>query len=168
MEQLKKRLRKRGWKESEIKKIEEVLSRAETTKSPAMKIADRFMFWVFFIIITFGNFLLALSLIPILIYFNEGIVYLLLSIIAVLFGVVFNVLIHSFEFSKKKQHISLIGTVIFSVIFILIVNNYAEHLSKFVYHYRNPIFIVLAYLTAFITPYFVFKTIVYKREHAIH
>ncbi len=168
MEQLKKRLRKKGWEESEIKRIEEVLLRAEQNKSPAMKIADRFMFSVFFLIITLGNFLLALSLIPILIYFSKGIVYLLLSIIAVLFGVVFNILLQSFEFSKKKQHISLIGTVVFSVIFILIVNSYAGHISSFVYHYRNPIFIVLAYLTAFITPYFIFKTFIYKREHAIH
>jgi hypothetical protein len=161
MENLKNRLEARGWTENDIRRIEESFNRAEMKKSPALKIADKLMFWLFILIITIGNFLLAMALIPILLSFSKGVVYLLLSLISVLFGVIFSILIHSFEFSRKKQYFSLITTIFFSVIFLLFVNNFAMHISNFVYKNRNPIFLIFAYLTAFITPYFIYHTFAY-------
>lgn len=167
MEHLKNKLEARGWTEREIKRTEEMLHNAELKKSPIIKIADKMLFWLFFLVVTVGNFLLVMALIPILLSFSKGIVYILLSLIAVFFGIIFNILMNSFEFSKKKQYVSLTGTAIFSIIFILFVNSFASNLSGFVYRNRDPIFLILAYLLAFITPYFIIRTFVYYRNRTV-
>jgi hypothetical protein len=47
MQHLRPKLEKRGWTYEEIRKIEESIKKGELKKTPAIRIADKFMFIVF-------------------------------------------------------------------------------------------------------------------------
>ncbi len=104
-ERLIKKLREKGWSEQDIQHTIEILS------SPTKGVASvRFLYWVSLFVGLIANFFISIFVIPFLLIIPTKWVYLILAIISISLGMLFNSLLNEIE--------SLGGLYVVSVLFI--------------------------------------------------
>jgi len=162
MQNLTKRLEKRGWNKREIKKAIRIIQTAKQNKNIEAKSFEKHIYWILLGVIIAANFAVSISLIPILIALNGMFLYFIIIILGIVFGLIFELVIRSIEHLEKKHHIMLvilIPLIAFANIFVIskISNGLTTTLNLPNLH--NPVFVSLIYPSSFVLPYIVYRFI---------
>ena len=140
------------WTKKEIKKAVNIISKAKHKKSDFIKSLDKAVYWFILIIAVLGNLFVAVALVPVLITFTSLYTYLVIAIVALAFGLLFEIIIRDIEHLEETHHLA-IGLIIplFAVlnffVIVWIINN-MNIIPKF-----NPVTMGLTYAFMFIIPY---------------
>ena len=121
------RLVTKGWSDAEINKTLKILEKAKKNRHPHIVLLDKTVYWVALLLIIFGNFAFSTFLIPILVFFNNFSLYLIILLLSVSFGTIMSVVIKDIEDLQSHHHLALILLVpIIGIINFLIVVNKAN------------------------------------------
>lgn len=153
MEDIKNHLAEKGWSKKDINKTIKIIKRAKRSKHSQIKLLDMFVYWFSLFIAVIGNFIVSISLIPVLLALKGLQLYLVIFTLAFAFGLLFELLIRTMENLKAKHHLFLGITIpIIAVInFILISNNMKRLVG--VESPQDPITVGAVYAISFILPY---------------
>lgn len=165
MEALKKRLKEKGWKSKEINKTIRIVKKVKKKKQPAQNFLDKLVYWIALLIVVSGNITISIALIPSLIVLNSTSLYLVIIIIGLSFGFLFELVIRSIEHLEAKHYIflSILVPVIAIINFVIIVNFSNEFAGIMnIGNTNNPVLIGLAYSLSFMFPFIYFKLILKK------
>jgi len=148
-------LAKKGWNDTEIRRAESILNKAEHHDV----FFSRIVFWTAIIIIVFTNLILSLVLIPFLIVFSSWILYSIIILLAGAIGFLYNYLITDIGHLERKHHIaaSIIVPLIALVNMILMIyvsNQFIKDL-KVKNPLHDPWLISIIFVLAFILPFII-------------
>ncbi|MBS3100853.1 hypothetical protein J4204_01850 [Candidatus Woesearchaeota archaeon] len=107
MENLVKRLEKKGWRKKEIVRAVGIIRNAKQNKPHDIKFLEERIYWVLLAVIIAANFAISIALIPVLIALNGAFLYLVLMVLGIVFGLLFELVIRSIEHLEKKHHLLL-------------------------------------------------------------
>lgn len=158
---------KKGWTEKDIIKTINILNSAKENKSTTLKRLDFIAYWVALIVAIIINVTISIALIPVLIFIKGLALYIIIGIIGLSFGFLFDFLIREIESIGQKDYVIqglfIPSIAIINVYYITnVANNYA--LKGGISLIKNPILISLVYVLSFITPYLLFK-LYYKMKN---
>ena len=160
MENLIKRLEKRGWSSKEIEKAVGIIQNAKQNKNKANLFLEKRIYLVLFAIILASNFAISIALIPLLIALNGMILYFLIMVLGIIFGLLFELVIRSMEHLEKRHHITLAFLIpITALINIFIISRLSNDLTEKL-NLKNihaPIIIALVYAISFVLPYIIYR-----------
>ncbi|MBI2134800.1 hypothetical protein HYU09_02335 [Candidatus Woesearchaeota archaeon] len=160
MPDIKKRLERKGWSKKEIIRASRIIEHAKANRHPRIKILDKLVFWISLLIAIIGNFIISISLIPILLALNNLPLYLVLITLGISFGLLFELVIRTIEHLEAKHHIFLgIMVPITAVINVVIIVAFSNNLEKAIniQNPHNPLLVGVVYALAFILPYLVYQ-----------
>ncbi|MBR9675908.1 hypothetical protein GOV05_02775 [Candidatus Woesearchaeota archaeon] len=153
---LSQRLKEKGWSQEEIERALDTMEK--TDKHPLIARLDKIVYWVALFILIFGNFLISVMLIPFLIVMSGKVLYLLITVLALTFGFLFNILIEDIEKLDTEYKIMpelfIPALAIITMYIIVSVSNHFIEILN-LNRYNNPIIISSFYLVAFIFPYII-------------
>lgn len=144
---------KAGWTEEKLKKAEKDLRREHVHDVRLAKI----VFWSTILVIVVGNLLMSVALIPFLAVLNRWFLDLVIVILGLVVGFLFNFLLTSVEHLEK--HHKIIAAIIIpiialaNVVFIVLVANEMIESILIDNARHNPWLIGVLYGVAFILPY---------------
>ena len=160
MRGIKKRLEQKGWSKKDISKAIRIIEHAKANKHPKIKILDKLVFWISLLIAIIGNFIISISLIPILLALSNLPLYIVLITLGVSFGLLFELLIRTIEHLEAKHYI-LLGVImpIIAVINVIIIVTFSNNLEKIVNieNPHNPLLVGIIYALAFMLPYLIYQ-----------
>ncbi|NQU79195.1 hypothetical protein HQ545_05500 [Candidatus Woesearchaeota archaeon] len=171
---LRNRLLEKGWTQEEIEQTMGLLySNDKIEKHQGFANANHpIIYWVGLVVAIIGNFLLAVTLIPFLMFLNSVQVYVILGVVGFVFGALFSVILKEIESVDQTHHI-LAGVFIpvLALITVYIMVTVANRFNAVINNPnpQNAIMISLVYLITFSAPYFVYKIkdIHWHRKHQI-
>lgn len=160
MENLVKRLEKRGWEKKEISKAVEIIHNAKQLKSAENSFLGKRIYWVLLIIIIAANFAISIALIPVLIALSGMRLYFIVAMLGVIFGLLFELVIRSIEHLEKRHHIFLAVLIPFIALINLFIitnisNNFMTKLDLANLH--NSFIVSTAYAVSFVLPYIIYR-----------
>lgn len=160
MTSLRQRLRDKGWSEKEIEKAVGIMSKERKGLIAAL---DKAIYWIVLIVMVLGSFLVSVVLIPILIVLNSFQLYLIITLIAFAFGLLFTLLIKEID-NLQTKHLILAGAFIPSVAVInaFIITTLANILIPVMQvknALQNPFLVGITYGLAFTVPYLFSRSI---------
>lgn len=167
MEKLKERLKEKGWTKQEIDKTIRIVKEAKEKKHPAIKLLDKTVYWIALLTAIIGNIIISISLIPSLMTLKSFPLFLVIIVLGISFGMLFELLIRSIEHLEMKHHIFLsIIIPIIAIINVFIITTVSNDLEKFfnINNPQNPILVGIVYAVAFIFP-FLFYKICLKKDY---
>ena len=152
----KKRVRvvKAKWTEARLEKAEGILSTVHVHEPFFSKI----VFWSAILVVVIGNLLMAIALIPFLAVLNKWFLDLIILLLGLVMGFLFNFLITNIGHLEKHHHylaaliLPIIAVV--NVIFVVLIANQMAESIQIVNIRHNPWLIGILYGMAFIFPYF--------------
>ena len=159
---LHQRLREKGWSEDEIQKTMNILySEEKKLKHLAFaKGAHPILYWLSLIIAIIGNFVLAVVFIPFMMFLNSTQLYVILAVVAFIFGSVFNIIIKDIEHIDTKHHI-IAGAFIpaIALVTVFVMTTVSNKVSSFIMapNPHNPLVVSIIYLVFFSAPYAIYK-----------
>jgi hypothetical protein len=160
MDELRDRLKKKGWSEEEIEKTIKIFEKAEEEKRPALVLLDKLVYWMGLMLAMVGNFVISVVLIPILITMPAILLYITIIILGTTFGLLFSLIIGDIgNLSKEKIVVANVFIPVIAVINIFIVVNIANFISeRFELELvHNPYLVAAFYVTAFSLPHLIQK-----------
>ena len=107
MENLVKRLEKRGWNKREIIKAVGIIKNAKQNKNKENLFLEKRVYFVLLAIIIASNFAVSIALVPMLIALKGIFLYFMLAVLGIAFGLLFELVIRSIEHLERKHHIAL-------------------------------------------------------------
>ena len=171
MENLKKRLEKRGWKKREIEKAVGIITKAKQNKTEENLFLGKRIFWILLAVLAAANFAVAASIMPMLIALKGISLYVIIAIIGLAFGFVFELVIRTIEHLERRHHLFLaifipLAALINAFIIAGLSNDLAAGLS--LQNFHSPFAIGLVYAASFALPYMVYRFVLkieyYARE----
>ena len=154
MNGLQERLMERGWASRDINHALNIMEQHK--KTPGILFLDKSIYWVVLLVAIIGNLVISIVLIPFLMVLKEYLLYLIIIILGVTFGLFFNLLINNIEGLKKTQHlIAGLFIPIFALVNLFYITgtaNYLQSLMK-IDNAQQPWLIGIVYAAAFISPY---------------
>jgi len=165
---LEEKLREKGWSEEEIQHALSIMHSDDGKGRRIMFVRkmNPILYWTALIVAIIGNFIISIALIPILLVLSNYQLYLVIAVLAVSFGAMFNLLIHTIEYVDPTHHI-IAGIFIPSValITIFIMVNIATKIGNVIQNpiHENPFIIGLFYVFFFMIPYSITKVIDIRR-----
>ena len=167
MYKLKKRLKEKGWPRKDIDKTIKIVKEAKEKKHPAIKFLDKTVYWISLIIAIIGNFIISIALIPFLMVLKSIQLFLVIIVLGLSFGLMFELLIRSIEHLEVKHHIFLAVLIpvvaVINVFIITLVSNNLEEIFN-INNPQNPFLVGVVYAVAFILP-FIFYKLVLKKDY---
>jgi len=147
-------LRKKGWSEEEIKKAMKILGKKRQTFS-----TDKLMphvYWISLLLTIVGNLFVSVMMLPFVLYASGISLFVIIGVIAITFGSLFNILLKDIETVDPKHHV-IVG--IFMPAFALVVvwvifdlsNNFIKHSGSSI-RMNHPIIISAIYSIGFAIP----------------
>lgn len=151
-------LRKKGWTNQEIMHAEEVMKCSNLVdKSRAAASANKVVFWAVIFVIIIGNFILSLLFIPFLLVMHKIAVNVIIVVVGLAFGALFNMLLFDVEGINNKNHaiaallIPVLALV--NISFMVKVSMAISDYLKIGSTNDNPVSISAVYVIAFMMPY---------------
>jgi len=149
------RLAERGWNETQIRRAETILNRAE----PHDIFFSKIVFWSAILLIIFANLLVSLILIPFLIVFSNWILYSIIILLAGAIGFLYNYLITDIGHLERKHHVAasiIIPLLALAnmIVMIYISNRFIQDL-KVKNPLHDPWLISIIFVLAFILPFLI-------------
>ena len=160
MENLIKRLEKKGWEKKEISKAVEIIHNAKQLKTAENRFLEKRIYWILFVIIIAANFAISIALIPILITLNGMLLYFTIIVLGIIFGLLFELVIRSIEHLERKHHIFLAFLIPLTALAnAFAISNTSNNLSKTLNltNMHNSMAIALAYASSFVLPFIVYR-----------
>ena len=157
MRSLERRLAEKGWAKKDINKAIRIIEKAKKSKHPKIKLLDKAVYWLSFLVAIIGNFIISVALIPFLLESDNARLYLIAIILGVSFGLLFELLVRKIENLTAKHHIFLgIAIPILAVLnFVIILKNMESLIG--IEAKNNPLGIGIIYSISFILPYFIYQ-----------
>src|SRR3989344_4916592 len=148
------KLVEKGWMEHEIQKAESILEK----KDPHQLHFSKMVFWSSLIVIIFGNLIVSLVLIPFLVFLTENALYMIVSLLALCIGFLYNLLITDLGHLEQKHHImaSIIVPVIAIgnlVVMVSAANQFEVQLG--IDNFHNPWKIAIIFAVVLMIPFMV-------------
>ncbi|RMF54513.1 hypothetical protein D6745_05110 [Candidatus Woesearchaeota archaeon] len=156
MKELVRRLEKKGWIREEIEKVCVILKRAQINKSKGIRVFEHFAYWLVLAIILIGNGIISLSLVPLILVFDDFNLYITIIVAGLVFGVLFDSLLSDASLTNHHYILNMIMLpVIAAVIFVLItiITNYLGLILELNVPMHNPIMVGIIYAIAIILPH---------------
>ncbi len=169
------KLKKKGWPIHEIDKVMRVIHRGEHNKSWFSKFTDAFIFWLALIVCIIGNFFISMLLIPMLLIIKGFYLFVILSMVGVTVGILFELIVCTLESMEKKKYIiSGIFVPFLALINVFLISQLSNSFSSLMHvsaGVHNSVVISVVYVASFLVPYIVHKIKIYEkitiRLHAI-
>ena len=160
MKNLVERLEKRGWSKKEIIKAVNIIKKAKQNKPKDIIFFEERIYWILLVVIIAANFAISVALIPILLTLRGVLLYFIIIVLGLIFGLLFELLIRSIEHLEKEHHLFLavlIPLIALSNVFVIskISNNLTRTLN--LTNFQNPIVIALIYAASFVLPYIIYR-----------
>lgn len=160
MDKLAGRLEKRGWSKKDIDKASEIIHNAKQLKTPETRFLEKRVYWVLLFVIIAGNFAVSIALVPALLVLKGVFLYIMIIILGIVFGLLFEIVIRSIEHLEKGHHILLailIPVTALANFFVVsnMSNNLARELSFATVH--NSLVVAAAYSASLALPYIIYR-----------
>jgi len=157
---LQEKLREKGWSEGEIAKTTAMMQSPEKLEKhlPMARRLNLGFYWMFLIILTVINFFVSVALIPFLLILHIAQISIIVAVLGVGFGMLFNLLIWDIEHLETRHHVGaavflpVLAIVSISLI-VMASNRMAERLIGGVH--QNAVLVAGVYVFAFLAPYLV-------------
>ena len=169
MENLIKRLEKRGWSKKDISKTVEIIHNAKQLKTQETRFLEKRIYWILLIVIIAANFAISVALIPVLMALSGMVVYIIILMLGIVFGLLFELVIRSIEHLEKRHYLSLAVLIpLIALANVFIISKISNSLSAALQltNFHNSIIIALVYAVSFVLPYIVYRFIL-KMEYYI-
>ena len=160
MPDIKKRLEQKGWSKKDISRTIKIIEQAKANRHPKIKMLDKSVYWISLLVAIIGNFIISISLIPILLALNNLPLYIVLITLGVSFGLLFELLIRTIEHLEAKHHVFLgVMMPIIAVINVVIIVTLSNNLEKIINieNPHSPLFAGIVYALAFMMPYLAYQ-----------
>ncbi len=162
-EDTKHKLRKKGWLEHEIDHAERIIE-AGIQKTKYKHGLDLFVYWTALVITLLGNIAVSFVLIPFLFMVQGVVLFVIIFVIAALFGFLFNILIKDIDNMETHHHlIAGMFIPIIAVVNVFIIVRFSNVLASQVAFLEipatDPLPVAIVYVVGFVLPYFVSKII---------
>ena len=145
------------WTKDEIDKTVEILSRAKEKKTGLVRFLDEVVYISAFVVAVLINFALSIALVPVMIAFYGIWLYLVIAMLALTFGVLFEALMRDIEALQFRHHVinTLIvpGIAVINLIIIGTVANLYEEALMVNNVPHHPLVEGVVYAIFFILPY---------------
>jgi hypothetical protein len=147
-------LKKKNWSEQEIQQAIRILQQARLKQNPALQKAGKTVYWLFLLVAIIGNFLISISLIPMMLLFSTFALYSIIIIIAFVFGVVFHLILKDIpsKYFPRGFIITLVAIINIALIAQSMYSFAAENNIFFVSH--SPMIAGAVYAVMFTIPFF--------------
>ncbi len=150
-------LLERGYSKKDAQRTINIIKRAEEKKSPRIKFLDTIIYWILLIVAIIGNMVISIILIPFLLGFRTLPLYLIIVVLAAMFGFLFDQLIRDIE-NLENRHIILAWAFIpaLAIINTYYMTSFTNHVTKTLelpLTLHSPLLISVVYVMAFILPY---------------
>ncbi|MFO8016377.1 MAG: hypothetical protein R6U32_04685 [Candidatus Woesearchaeota archaeon] len=157
-ETIKDRMIRRGWPEEEAEQAMQIINSEEKKeKHKHFKMSMNFVvYWTVLLVLTLANFVISIVLVPFLLVLKPFLVEMIVAVMAIIFGLLFNLVVRDIEHIETKHHVAaavFIPAVAIINIFIMvnIANTIAERIDLSLQ--QNPVFVSLIYAAVFLLPY---------------
>lgn len=170
MNNLTKRLEKRGWNKKEIVKAVGIIQTAKHNKGKKIILLEKFIYIILLIVILAANFAVSVALMPIFMAWGGAIIYFIVIVLGIIFGLLFELVIRSIEHLEKRHHMFLaifIPLVAMANIFTILKIQYNLNSGLGISNINNPIMVSLVYAAFFVLPYIIYRFILKKEYYAI-
>lgn len=162
---LEEKLKERGWTDEEIAHAISIM-RSEDQKGRRVLIAKRMnpvLYWMSLIVAIIGNFVISIVLIPFLLVLSSYQLYIIIAVLALAFGAMFNLLTHTIEHVDPAHHV-VAGIFIpaLAIITVFVMVSVATRISSIVFRspiHESPIIVSVFYVLFFMLPYLITKII---------
>ncbi len=168
MNDLKNRLKKKGWTDNDINKAIAIIKRGKNKTPKKIIFLDSIVYWIVLFIALIGNFVVSIIFIPFLLVMQGLKLYIIILIIGFVFGVFFNFLIREIENIPNKDlviaWVVLPLLTIINIVLIVKFSNYLQQSLGLSNIQHNPLLVGIVYVCAFIIPYIIKSFMLYKEE----
>lgn len=160
-EELKERLRNKGWTEQDLANAEKIIAKNPQETLDNKKI-NLVIYWTALIIMIVGNIFASFILIPFLFTIKGPFLYTIIFLIAAMFGLIFNWLLKDIKNMESQHHI-IAGVFIPAIalinIFIMVrvSNILAKQAATLNIQPTQPLPVAITYVAGFIIPYLASK-----------
>ena len=151
MELHKEQLRAKGWSEEEIKHTHKILKKVKRTKHPHRHLLNDALFWALLLLSMFAAAAIAYWLIPIMTMLQASVVYPVVFIVGITFGLLFAIVIHDIEHLEKHHHliVHLLAPIAAIISFFFVITR----TNSFGGEQHSAILVGLTYTIGFLAPY---------------
>lgn len=152
-------LRKKGWTAEEINHAERVIEeRSMHDKSKSMVFSNRLVYWAVIFLMIIGNFMISMLLIPFLLTLNTLALDVIIVVMGLGFGALFNLVIVDVSHIDKKHHLAagiIIPVLAFVNLFFMVkASNALIDVFGLGIVRDSSISISVLYVIAFMIPFF--------------
>lgn len=157
-ETLKEKLLKKGWPIEEVERTLHIMqSDDKKEKHVEYRTSMNFVvYWTVLLVLTLANFMVSIVLVPFLLILKPFLVEIMVAMLGLVFGLLFNLVIRDIENIETKHHLAaavFIPAIAVINIFVMIsIANRIAGLIRLIMH-QNPIFVSLIYVAMFLLPY---------------
>ena len=122
------------------------------------KSMNRIHFWIILMILTICSFMITLILVPFLLVLPNSLIYVIVVLLGILFGLIFTFIVIDIEHLEKHHHIFAgffipLVALINMLILVALSMKIGQLLKITTTVQRDPVLISLFYVVAFILPY---------------
>lgn len=149
------RLREKGWSEAEIQHAQKIVSRAKRHKHPHQDVLNETIFWGMLILA--GSTMVAVTywILPLFIISTDSILYPILIIIGLSFGMLINHVIKDLDHLKLHHHIILSATLpIIGLVSFLSVLGRIDDATALGGNTHSALLSSIVFIVSFLLPYF--------------
>ena len=159
------KLKAKGWRAKDIKKAIKIINQAREKKPKKLQLLDTVIYWFILIVAIIGNLVISIALVPFLLEFKHFFLYMIIIILALIFGFFFDLLIRDIE-GLEQKHVIIAGIFIpaLALINIFYITNFSNYVSLTLNlnNTHNPLIVSFVYVLAFVSPYVVYRIVTKK------
>jgi len=164
-EDLKERLRKKGWTEQDLTKADQIIEKGPAGNKPRLNLI---VYWTALIVTIIGNIFASFVLIPFMFTVKGFVLYMIIFIIAALFGFIFNWLLKDIEHMEPQHHVIagvfIPAIALINVFMMVRVSNILAHQAAMLnIPTTQPLPVAITYVIGFIIPYLASKIKIMKK-----
>ena len=160
MENLRKRLEKRGWHKQEIEKAIGIIKKAKQNRTKESLFFVKRVYWILLVAVAVANFAVSIALVPLLMALKGAGLYFVIVVLGIIFGLAFELAIRTIEHLEYRHHLFLaifipLVALINAFIIARLSNDLAARLS--LQNSHSPLIIGIVYSGSFVLPYLVYR-----------
>ena len=153
-------LKEKGWSEEEIEKALQIMHAEEKQQKHIhiKKDMNRTIYWTVLLALTIGNFLISIIMIPFLLVLETFQVEVIVTVIGLVFGSLFSLIIRDIEHIEPKHHLAaavFIPAIAIINIFVMVSVANTFSLRMDFDTTKNPVIVSIFYVGAFLVPYII-------------
>jgi hypothetical protein len=164
--ELRESLLEKGWTEEEVEKALDTLYEEQPKKEKHHKKMNRILYWSTLVLVIIGNTIVSIVMVPFLLVLSSISLYFVISVMGLIFGSLFNLLIRDIEHVDPRHHV-IAGVFLpaIAIINIYVMVNFANMFNQALnisHIHQNPLLVSAAYVIAFLLPYVIDQGFIQK------